>query len=319
MFAALLCGLRLKFLQYCANITKMGPCAQCSQDIATDSEIACDICSKEFCCGCLQLTASELKVVPMRKRSLVICCRECRTAVFDALINRAKVCHLQSCVDLLNNTIKDKNVIIEDKTNIINLMEESADKGNKPPLPLEASIGGSMSLPSSNVDNAPIISKSQVRNAVESAITATKRDSTAGDAKSSRRVTSRSAQLASVDRRNVIRGSNDSIPGLKAAERMKSFYIGNLGSQTTSEQLRAHLEGTSVSVICCEKLQRRDPCISSFKLTVAADQIQEVLRSELWPTNVVVRPFVANPRFRRQHDSRGLHGGTRQDRTRMFT
>lgn len=107
----------------------MASCGQCSTEILADSEIICDVCKSEFCSICLPLTASEVKVIQLKKRTMLICCKTCKVGVQGLLRNGEKIKHLLEEVRLLSSTIADKNELLEDKSKIIQLLEKSSNNG----------------------------------------------------------------------------------------------------------------------------------------------------------------------------------------------
>lgn len=105
----------------------MASCGQCSTGIEADCEVVCDVCKFEFCSVCLPLTASEVKVIQLKKRTMLICCKACKLGVQGLLRKDEKINHLLEEVRLLSATIADKNELLEDKSKIINLLEKSCN------------------------------------------------------------------------------------------------------------------------------------------------------------------------------------------------
>lgn len=89
-------------------------CSKCKQIKPPSKEqkypcFSCDLCRNLYCIECSELTPSEVKCVPLQKRVMKFHCYKCRN---------------NELVDLLKNTIKDKEVIINEKTDIIRLLQE---------------------------------------------------------------------------------------------------------------------------------------------------------------------------------------------------
>lgn len=73
----------------------------------------CDSCRNIICADCSQLSASELKCITLQKRILKFHCTKCRNNEFN---------------ESLQYIIKDKEEIINNKNDIIKMMQEKLDK-----------------------------------------------------------------------------------------------------------------------------------------------------------------------------------------------
>lgn len=93
-------------------------CSLCKQtkQITKDnrcSSLQCDLCRNTYCQECSELSASELKCIPLQKRLLKFHCKKCRN---------------YELVDSLKECIKDKDAIIIAKDEIIQLLREKLKK-----------------------------------------------------------------------------------------------------------------------------------------------------------------------------------------------
>lgn len=70
---------------------------------------SCDACKNFVCMECSELSASELKCMPLQKRVMRFYCRKCRNNEF---------------VESLQYIIKDKEIIVDDKNKIISMLQE---------------------------------------------------------------------------------------------------------------------------------------------------------------------------------------------------
>lgn len=73
----------------------------------------CDSCRNIICQECSDLSTSELRCIPLQKRSLIYNCKKCRA---------------YELVDILKCTITDKQKIINDQETIIALLKEKIEK-----------------------------------------------------------------------------------------------------------------------------------------------------------------------------------------------
>lgn len=73
--------------------------------------------------------------------------------------------------------------------------------------------------------------------------------------------------------------------------KMNYFHVTNCDPETTSEDLTSYLK-TIVSSIQVDRLQSRNPSqYSSFKISVPSEDVPKILKSELWPSGVIVNKF----------------------------
>lgn len=106
----------------------------------------CDFCKRLICSECSSLSASELKCVTMLNRNLIFHCKNCRE---------------NDIIQLLNDRIKDKEVIIEDKSQIIDLLKHELEqfemklRANLPYVPFADVVKNPTRL--KRIDNFPEI------------------------------------------------------------------------------------------------------------------------------------------------------------------
>lgn len=94
---------------------------------------------------------------------------------------------------------------------------------------------------------------------------------------------------------NRIRGSkNGDAGGLVAAEKREWFHLSNLKGNTTAEQITAYLKGHNIATYDCEKINVNNSHSASFKLSISPNNKLQILDSALWPTDVIVKPFIFN-------------------------
>ena len=89
-------------------------CSKCKQIKQPSKEqkhscFSCDLCRNLYCIECSELSPSEIKCIPLQKRVMKFHCNKCRN---------------YEILDILKDTIKDKETIINEKTEIIKLLQE---------------------------------------------------------------------------------------------------------------------------------------------------------------------------------------------------
>lgn len=88
-------------------------------------------------------------------------------------------------------------------------------------------------------------------------------------------------------------------PRLECTKNMKSYHATNFDPATDLMELSAYLKGFAPNVIV-EKLNARMPqSYASFKINVPDDESQNILDSNIWPSEVVLNLFLYSKRFPR--------------------
>lgn len=106
----------------------------------------------------------------------------------------------------------------------------------------------------------------------------------------------------------AIKGTDDSLEGLTAAEEYQWYYVNNLSKDTSTNCITEYLKHKSIEVLLCEKLERNNQLTSSFKIAIKPQQVESFCDSSIWPVNVTVKPFIFNNRYK-------LHGYRRNAAT----
>ncbi|XP_018575954.1 uncharacterized protein LOC108914597 [Anoplophora glabripennis] len=92
-------------------------CEECKQIKVRNKDIFnCDGCNKEICKDCGGLTASEIKVLQLASRIMKYYCQKCLTG---------------RSLELCNKLVLSMETIIEDKTMIINMLQEEIEELKK--------------------------------------------------------------------------------------------------------------------------------------------------------------------------------------------
>ena len=94
-----------------------------------------------------------------------------------------------------------------------------------------------------------------------------------------------------------IKGTGSKVAEIAAACERKWIYIDNLLATTTTDQLKTYLEQNGMPPLSCEKLETRDPH-KTFKVGIEPQYMDNIMKNEIWPLNVTVKPFILNWRRR---------------------
>ncbi|XP_050312962.1 uncharacterized protein LOC126748003 [Anthonomus grandis grandis] len=97
---------------------------------------------------------------------------------------------------------------------------------------------------------------------------------------------------------SMVKGTGRVLDITAAAER-KWYYVGNLHPDCTEERLKDHLIKNDIDLSSCEKLNSQFDHKVAFKISFEPQLEKLVLNSDLWPLNVVVKPFSFRPMGRR--------------------
>lgn len=88
----------------------------------------------------------------------------------------------------------------------------------------------------------------------------------------------------------TIRGCRNNT-SLKAAENRKWVFLSQFTNTTTVDDIKGYLMENHINIINCYKLLTKSPDIAAFKMAVDNDTYEKMFDADLWPLNVIVRPF----------------------------
>lgn len=86
-------------------------------------------------------------------------------------------------------------------------------------------------------------------------------------------------------------GANTSELSIAAVESRRSIFVSRLSPDTTSEKLRQYLVGVNIRPLSVEKLDIRSKEIAAFKVVVQQSDEKRATACELWPKYTIIRPF----------------------------
>ena len=103
-------------------------------------------------------------------------------------------------------------------------------------------------------------------------------------------------------RRSDIRGNREMVLGnFKGVVPLVNVYVGGCSLETTPADVKAYCENDlKVDVKECVDLISKSEYTKSFRVMVDAVSREKVLKSDMWPCNVVIRKFYT-PRSRKEN------------------
>lgn len=105
----------------------MMECNNCKTNGDEQPVFACDGCKVFLCKACANLTASETKVMQLKERTMQFHCKDCLNS---------------NTINLLLSALNDKNIIIESKNKIIELLEKDMESGKQKEKDLKNKLAG---------------------------------------------------------------------------------------------------------------------------------------------------------------------------------
>ena len=97
--------------------------------------------------------------------------------------------------------------------------------------------------------------------------------------------------------KSVISGTKPVGNGLSSDTRILDIFVGGCGLDTTEDDIFKYCNDNGVNLKKCELLQSKSEWYKSFKVSVIADNRDELLKSEFWPKGIFVRKFF-RPKYR---------------------
>lgn len=205
--------------------------------------------------------------------------------------------YLQSqCNQITNKLDQAVNNIISSNSELAQLVKSSiiTDKtmkmSNTSNSPLENNLASQAPSPAITLDNVNI--------AVQNAMTQVNSQNTNDLLNPTKDTPFAPAKRSST----TIRGTNNKSKILSAAREGKAFYVGNVDPECTENNISDYLKENNIPVLRCEKLNSRDQHVASFKVTVEkAQSDQTILDCNLWPVDIIIKPFTLPPANRNRN------------------
>lgn len=307
----------------------MSTCVKCSKSgVPEDNTVSCGICNDILCIPCSKLLPTELRVVQLKSpTTLLFCCQPCKAEILKPTLVQVKF--LREQIKLLTDTIRDKEVIIEDKSKIISHLEcnvgghmfskrlggsggESKNQGvlntphNSAANACTKPVKNNDSSSRNKVNSLELLEREQravmgriinlqVDNSSKKGYQA-QVQTAAGREESPPQPSSQSSSSWKTvthrkKRARTILGANTGGLSIAAVESRRNIFVSRLSPDTTVDQLRQHLESNNIKPLEIEKLGIKSKDIAAFKLVIQQSDEKQAVNSELWPKYTIIRPF----------------------------
>ena len=113
------------------------------------------------------------------------------------------------------------------------------------------------------------------------------------------------------NRVNVVRGKMDNDQcSIKGVPRQKHIFVSRTGPDTTCADVIKWIADQCSLTISCEKLETKGVGYASFRLTCSEEQSETLLNADVWPNNIIVRPWYGSLRV--DSKSNRAHSGSDQ-------
>lgn len=290
----------------------MAACSLCKCLLESDSKIKCDICNLDFCLKCIPLGASEERVIPVKKRNLMVCCPTCKPMALQSLKYVNEVAYLHREIELLRNTIKDKDVIIEDKGKIIEMLEKipHAHNGENSVNLSEEIHHQKKKKGKANITKTllEVETEDKVQEIINLAMDGNDNAGRGNVATSAqqkikhyvRKESERSAGGRKTGESRPIKVVGSSLAGADIVAQEKTWiFVSKFKSSYTTDDLAEYLErqfpGRNFT---CLKVDNRWGTFSSFRVAVDLDLKDSVVNASIWPKGIEVSEYF----FRRRNN-----------------
>lgn len=307
-----------------SDSSKMTSCKQCNKGgISADNVALCAICDSAYCFPCSELLPTEQRVIQLKSpTTLLFCCKPCKVEIKKPLV--VQVGFMKDQIKLLNDIIRDKEVIIKDKSTIIAHLE--AEIVGRPNMQCDGAVGdansqceqavrtaatlnncpttvkGVKSLRSVDQDNRIALKTlERKQREVMSEVIGLGRGVSNSEKVQEFGVATRVApdnddttwKTASSKRKKkrTILGANTDMLPIAAVESRRNVFVSRLRPETTSEQIRKHLEDNKINPLEVEKLDIRSKDIAAFKIVIQQSDEKQASCCDLWPKYTIIRPY----------------------------
>lgn len=78
---------------------------------------------------------------------------------------------------------------------------------------------------------------------------------------------------------------------ISAVKNRKWIFVSNLNNTTTEKDLENYLKENNFAALECHRLLIRTQEIAAFKIAISEEVYDDMFQEDLWPLNVIVRPF----------------------------
>lgn len=292
-------------------MNRMITCTTCESNILENNDeisvLKCDICKSDFCLSCFPLSNAELRVIPLKERLLMVCCVTCKTAMLSSLLNAEKLYHMEEEKALLKANMQDKDIIIADKNEIIQLLKShqqvSGDNHNQYLL-----TSSPVKVPQITQEkhNDKEITLTQVNRAVHSAmIQSTNKDDHKSQKSAKKKKSSSVIAAPSFNSGEPSKFQQpEQILPLIGVPQKKWYHVRQVSENSSENSVKTYLL-SKLEVPDNEEVIVRSLNTSgqtnSYKVGINTIHSTQIESTNFWPENIICRNFIFKNRTENQH------------------
>lgn len=293
------------------ELSSANVCKRCNNSVGTGLKCRkCGVVSHKSCLKTIKAKFYEDSTVdccvnnPVQAKTSNTTTAESVNTTMDVgkTVEQIKIAYLEEIIRQKDLVIKNQSMLIDSlQVQIAFLNRDLSAKSSKVPL---TSNTVSVSDVISTKKTKPVNKKESVeqQNTVQITPAAVSRAiHTAHTTKVCQEVVNLTSDIPVItqthkNKRKLLVGNADDDRGnlnLKSAKitKMSHFHITNCDPETTLEDFSAYLK-TILPLTQVEMLKSRNPLqYSSFKISVPTEDVPKILKSELWPSGVVINKF----------------------------
>ena len=126
-------------------------------------------------------------------------------------------------------------------------------------------------------------------------------------------VTRKDVQLATKDLR-VVTGKGACSTAVKGSVPAKHIYVSRVSSEATVDNIKSYMKDKQVEIRGIRKVSKDDWLHNSFKVTIDADDLEQVLNEDFWSERVCCREWLPFIRRERNKDSTNNHDDDEEEK-----
>lgn len=231
------------------------------------------------------------------------CIRDDSTVLVSPTLD--KINEMDKKLDLLFKIIKEQSIKIENQSKLINNLKKAQQQTSSE---IEHTQKPTTRLRSSDTDGSET-PKTSVKQLVETMHKNEDKHKQQTTTVPDRKQAQKQVQLQEEDKKKenpkdkevyvknthaenikTIRGKRTDTT-ISAAESRKWIFVSQLIKTTKEEDITNYLSDNKIDILKCDKLEIRNTEIAAFKIAVKEKTYDVMFNPELWPKNVIVRPF----------------------------
>lgn len=298
----------------------------CKTSEANATMIDCWICDNLFHIKCIDIPGRVADVLA-GNRGLRWCCADCKQIDIDFYkfikSNRNKFNEIKKEFSVISNKLVEYEEIFKNFKSLDKLCKSPSEspkpkraskriaaKSNETPIQPESDKQTASNNQTAKPDDTPTIqqalnNQTEIKNQVDSQILNLNQSELSNEMETETDLNSASSSVQhqnTSQQRNIAEQSTQ----LKIIPPKKSIFISRFAYDTSEDQINSYITNKLKcdSTILIKKFKYSQPRdITSFKITVPADLFEQILDSNFWPDNALVRKYELkeNPRRTRNN------------------